>query len=100
MTKHIICWQLKDELSAEEKLAVKSSIKEGLEGLLGVVPGLVDVHVYTDSLPTSTADLMLDSTFENEDALAAYKIHPAHVAVATGRVRPNVQVRLCVDYNL
>ena len=41
MVKHVILWQLKDELSDAEKAAVKAGIKEGLEGLAGKVPGLV-----------------------------------------------------------
>jgi Leucine-rich repeat (LRR) protein len=44
MVKHIILWQLKDELSEEEKQTVKAGIKEGLEGLAGKVPGLTEVH--------------------------------------------------------
>ena len=40
MVKHVILWQLKDELSAEEKSAVKAGIKEGLENLSGKIPGL------------------------------------------------------------
>ena len=40
MVKHVILWQLKDELSDAEKAAVKAGIKEGLEGLAGKVPGL------------------------------------------------------------
>ena len=43
MVKHVILWQLKDELSAEEKAAVKAGIKEGLESLSGKIPGLVDI---------------------------------------------------------
>ena len=39
MVKHVILWQLKDELSAEEKAAVKAGIK-GLESLSGKIPGL------------------------------------------------------------
>ena len=35
MVKHVILWQLKDELSAEQKAAVKAEIKKGLEGLAG-----------------------------------------------------------------
>ena len=31
MVKHIILWQLKDELPEEEKASVKKGIKEGLE---------------------------------------------------------------------
>ena len=60
MTKHIILWTLKEELTAEEKAAVKAGIKEGLEGLAGKIPGLESIYVQTDCLPSSTADLMLD----------------------------------------
>ena len=100
MTKHIILWTLKDELSAEEKAAVKAAIKEGLEGLAGKIPGLVDIHVQTDCLPSSNADLMLDSTFIDEAALKAYAVHPAHVAVADGKVRPYTKLRSCLDFTV
>ena len=43
MTKHIILWQLADTLTADEKITVKAGIKEGLEGLAGQIPGLVDI---------------------------------------------------------
>ena len=69
MVKHIILWTLK-EMSDSEKESVKAGIKEGLEGLKGKIPGLVDIKVNTNGrLPSSTADLMLDSTFESEEAL-------------------------------
>ena len=58
MVKHVILWQLKDELSAEEKAAVKAGIKEGLESLSGKIPGLVDIHVNIDALPSSNAALL------------------------------------------
>ena len=48
MVKHIILWQLKDELTPEEKKAIKAGMKEGLEGLVGQVPGLLDVKVQTE----------------------------------------------------
>ena len=63
MVKHIILWQLKDELSAAEKAEIKANIKTGLEGLAGQIPGLVEVHVNINGLPSSNADLMLDTTF-------------------------------------
>ena len=100
MTKHIILWTLKDELTAEEKASVKAGIKEGLEGLVGQVPGLLEVHVQTDCLPGSTADLMLDCTFTDEAALKAYSVHPAHVAVADSKVRPYTKVRSCLDFTI
>ncbi len=33
-------------------------------------------------------------------ALKAYSAHPAHVAVADGKVRPNVAVRSCFDFEV
>ena len=100
MTKHIILWTLKDELSAEEKVAVKAGIKEGLEGLAGKIPGLVDIHVQTDCLPSSNADLMLESTFTDEAALQGYAVPPATGAVAAGQVRPYTPLRNCLDLAL
>ena len=91
---------MKDELSAEQKNTVKAEIKKGLEGLAGKVPGLVDIKVNINGLPTSNADLMLDSTLESFEALKGYAVHPAHVAVADGVVRPNTKLRVCLDYEV
>lgn len=98
MVKHVILWQLKDELSADEKIKVKADIKAGLEGLAGHIPGLVEIRVQTECLESSNADLMLDSKFEDEASLKGYAVHPAHVAVADGVVRPNTKTRVCIDY--
>lgn len=100
MVKHVILWKLKEELSSEEKKEVKAGIKEGLEGLLGQIPGLKEIHVYTEGLASSNVDLMLDSLFEDEDSLKGYAVHPAHVAVADGKVRPFTAVRSCLDFNI
>ena len=44
-------------MSDSEKESVKAGIKEGLEGLKGKIPGLVDIKVNTSGrLPSSTAD--------------------------------------------
>lgn len=100
MVKHIILWQLKDELSAEEKEAVKAGIKEGLEGLAGQIPGLVQIRVQTQCLDSSNTDVMLDSAFEDEAALKGYAVHPAHVAVADTKVRPYTKTRACMDFEI
>lgn len=101
MIKHIILWKLRSELSAEEKQAAAQAIKKGLEGLKGQIPGLLDIHVQaTGQLTSSNADIMLDSTLESEDALKGYAVHPAHVAVANGIVRPNTEVRTCLDFEI
>ena len=100
MVKHVILWQLKDELSDTEKAAVKAGIKEGLEGLAGQIPGLVEIHVNINALPSSNADLMLDTTFTDAAALKGYSTHPAHVAVADGKVRPYTKTRVCLDFEV
>lgn len=100
MVKHIILWKLRDDIPAEQLADVKSGIKAGLEGLVGQVPGLVDVSVHIDALPTSNADVMLDSTLESYDALKDYAVHPAHVAVADGKVRPYTAQRTCMDFEV
>ena len=99
MVKHIILWTLNPELSEKEKETVKADIKEGLEGLVGKVPGLISAKVHIDGrLSSSNADLMLDSTLESVEALKGYAVHPAHVAVANGKVRPYTVQRSCLDF--
>lgn len=98
MVKHIILWQLKDTLSAEEKETVKAGIKEGLESLKGKIPGLLAIHVHTSALASSNADLMLDSSFTDEAALRGYAVHPEHVKVADTKVRPFTKLRSCMDF--
>ena len=98
MVKHIIIWTLKDGYTEDEKREIKTDIKNGLEGLMGKIPGLVDIKVNINGLESSNADLMLDSTFESVEALKGYAVHPDHVAVADGKVRPYTAVRSCLDF--
>ncbi len=100
MVKHIILWQLKDEITGEEKETVKQGIKDGLEGLMGEIPGLLEIKVNANGLASSNADVMLDSSFEDEEALKAYAVHPSHVKVADEKVRPFTKTRSCLDYTV
>lgn len=101
MVKHVILWKLKSDLSDDEKASVISGIKQNLEALAGVVPGLVSIKVECEKvLPSSNADLMLDSLFEDDGALKGYAVHPAHVAAANTYVRPFTETRLCLDYEI
>ena len=100
MVRHIIVWTLKDEYSDSEKEQIKAGIKEGLEGLKGKIPGLVEIKVNTDKLASSSGDAMLDSLFENEEALKNYSSNPLHVEVANTKVRPYVKIRSSFDYEV
>ena len=99
MVKHVILWKLK-EMPAEQEAAVKAEMKQQLEALVGVVPGLLSLNVYADKLDSSNVDVMLDSSFESEEALKGYAVHPAHVAAADNYVRPYTATRACLDFNV
>jgi len=94
--RHVILWKLKE--SVKDKAAAKAAIKSGLEGLKGKVPGLIEVNVYTNGLPESTADLLLDSTLESVDALNAYEAHPAHLKVVKEAILPVIQPGLMLNF--
>lgn len=98
MVKHVILWNLKDEFDEAKKAEIKAGIKAGLEGLAGKIPGIVDIKVVTEGLASSNADVMLDSTFESEEALKGYATHPEHLNVANNMVRPYTKSRVCMDY--
>jgi len=101
MVKHVILWTLKDEFSESEKKQIKKEMKEELEGLVGKVPGLIDMKIYTNGLETSkNAEVMLDSTLESFEALKAYAIQPEHVKVADEKVRPYTASRSCLDFEI
>ena len=96
MIKHMIIWKLKDSLS--DKAKVKAEIKAALEGLLGKIDGLVEMHILTEGFPSSSGDLMMDSLFTDKAALDAYQENPLHKEIATGLVRPAVDTRMAFDY--
>ena len=97
MVKHIILWKLKEEHNND---SVKVGIKNGLEGLLGKIPGLIEIEVQTVGLASSNADVMLHSVFEDEVSLKGYATNPEHVHVADTYVRPFTKTRLCLDFEV
>ena len=98
MVHHVILWKLKEDLTKEQKCEVADNIKLHLEALVGVVPGLLSLKIVTNALPSSNADVMLDSVLESEEALKGYQTNKNHVAAADTYVRPYTEVRMCIDY--
>ncbi len=97
MVKHIILWKLKESMTDEEKSAARAEAKKRLESLNGKIDGLIKLEVITDRLPTSNADMMLDSSFTSAEALAGYQTNPFHLEAA-GYVRSVTEARLCLDF--
>ena len=78
----------------------RNQIIQGLEGLKGEIPGMIDIKVNIEPLDSSNAEVMLDSTFESVEALKGYSVNPKHVAVADSFVRPYTASRTCMDYEV
>ena len=100
MVKHVILWQLKDEFSEDEKKKIKEDMVVALKGLVGKVPGVLDVNLKVEGLESSNAEILLDTTLTDEEALKGYAVHPDHVEVADVYVRPFTKNRLCMDYEI
>ena len=98
MVKHMIIWKFKDDIP--NKAAHAAEIKAALEGLVGKIDGLLEMHILTEGYECSAGDLMMDSTFENKEALELYQSHPLHKEIANGLVRPSMQERLSFDYKI
>lgn len=98
MIKHIVMWKLKPE--AEGHTAQENALwmKEHLEALMGVVPELLSCEVGIN-VAEGNYDACLVSTFRSLEDLAAYKIHPAHVAISTycKKIRES---RVACDYEI
>lgn len=79
MVKHIVLWKLR-ETDPAEKASIMRHMKELLEGLVDVVPGLVEAEVGLNYNPDGY-DVSLYATLTSREALDGYQIHPAHVKV-------------------
>jgi len=100
MIKHIVLWTLLE--SAEGRPAHENALemKVRLEALRGLVPGLLHLEVGVDfSRTDSSADVALYSEFTDRESLAAYAVHPEHVAVA-GFVNSVRAARVVADYEV
>lgn len=98
MVKHMIIWKFKDEIT--DKAAVAGEIKIALEGLVGKIEGLLEMHILTEGFASSAGDVMMDSSFVDVAALDFYQKHPLHQEIANGLVRPAMQARLSFDYEV
>ena len=97
MVKHIVMWNFNPEMSAEEKKAAGEKMKALLEPIKELVDGALDIRVVINDMESSNRDIALIGTYESEEALKAYQVHPAHVE-AGKYVRSVTCNRSCLDY--
>lgn len=79
VVRHIVILRYRDGFDDAQNRENARQVKEKLDRLKGIIPGIIDFVVNIEALPTSNMDMIINSTFESEEALAAYQIHPEHV---------------------
>ena len=98
MLQHVVMWKIKASADGGGREANIARARELLEACAGLVPGIVRFEVATAQPDMEcTYDLVLNSTFTDRDALAAYQNHPSHLALKPF-MRAVVLERQCMDY--
>lgn len=97
MVKHIVMWNFKPELTAEEKKEAGERMKALLEPIKDLAEGVIDIRVIVNDMASGNRDIALIGLYETKEALEAYQIHPAHIEAGryVGSVACN---RSCFDY--
>ena len=99
MIRHIVLLKVKatDGQSKDENVR---AVKAVIEGLKGIVPGLLRIEGGVDFSATEwSSDVVLYSEFESRAALEAYQKHPAHVEAAKFLSDRRTERRV-VDYEI
>ena len=100
MVKHIVFWKMKQATPPDTRRQNAEKMKATLESLRGRVPGLLGLEVgiaFNDG--DGAYDVALYSEFAGRTELAAYKDHPAHVAVVK-TISAWRESRVVVDYEV
>ena len=92
MIKHIVLYTLKKDVNKEEAVEI---IKNALEPLVGIVPGLK--HLEIRGAYQGGMDYALYSEFESKEARRDYATHPAHLE-AKSHFWNFLEDRYCADY--
>jgi hypothetical protein len=97
MVKHIVFWNIKEDLDIE---GVFEEMKVRVEAMNGEIPGLIKVELGRDFNSSDiTFDVALYSELEDRKALSVYQDHPMHLHVKEfiGAVTSG---RAIVDYEI
>lgn len=97
MIKHIVLFRLK---VSEDKEARMKEMKEQLEALVGIIPELKEIHVGLNMNPAEKWDLSLEASVENLHHLEIYARHTAHQHIFQTLIKPALEERACIDYQI
>lgn len=97
MVNHIVLWNLKEELSEQEKKEAALKIKSKLEAVAQKVQGVISLKVEINEMESSNKDVALISKFESKKALESYQISPEHIE-AGSYIKTVTTGRSCFDF--
>ena len=100
MVKHIVMWKLKEEAEGNNKQENISIIKNKLNALIPVIQEISSLEIGENFNPADAAyDVVLVTTHDDRNGLAAYVKHPAHQEAASfiGKV---VADRKVIDFEV
>ncbi|MBO7255630.1 MAG: Dabb family protein [Paludibacteraceae bacterium] len=98
MIKHIVMWKFKDFANGKSKLENAMEMKSKLESLVGEIDVLRSLEVGINNINSeSSYDMVLTTTFDNENNMKSYAKHPSHLKVSEFCKSIRIS-RVCVDY--
>lgn len=97
MIRHIVMFKLKEELSERDLTDIISRAKTDLEALVPKIDVLRDLKVYTNVNPKEEYHFSLIADLDKFEDVEVYALHPDHMAIVTGLIKPNLAKRACVD---
>ncbi|MDD2534823.1 MAG: Dabb family protein [Eubacteriales bacterium] len=98
MIKHIVMWRFPAEADGKSKAENMAQLTESLFALRAIIPEIESMEIGTDiGIGRDPFDMVLVTTFENEEALERYQEHPEHKLVSAfcGRIRES---RASIDF--
>lgn len=100
MVKHVVLWKLDNSYSESEKVELLSELRNRLLDLENKIEELLHIEVYLNDKAAISAnyDIVLDTVFNNFDALSKYQTHPEHVKVGGFLKKLKLQ-RSAIDYS-
>lgn len=97
MVKHIVAFKFSG--TREERDAACSRFAEALRALPSQIECLESMEVGINENLSESWDLVLTAVVPTMADVEVYAKHPAHVAAA-GLVKPQIESRACVDYEI
>lgn len=81
--RHIVIWEFQDGLDEKEKNFQFNRMKNDLEALVGVIPGLVELNVFRDPVNLDgNGQVVLIALFNSRADHLLYGPHPEHQRIA------------------